>query len=84
MRNLPEAARRVLGAYEGLRGCHLLPEVENSMVRRRLSEVAGLTHAAELSQVPLLSEELAAQEGRGGRLLLIAGGDLVLSTDLLP
>jgi len=29
-------------------------------------------------------QKLAAGEGRGGRLLLIAGGDLVLSADLLP
>jgi len=59
---LPEAARRLLGAYEGLRGYHMLPEGDASLVQKRMSEVAGLTHAAELSQVPLLPDELAAQQ----------------------
>ncbi len=58
---LPEHARKLLGAYEGLRGYHLLPEGDAAVARRRMSEVAGLTHAAELSQVPLLPDELAAQ-----------------------
>jgi NAD(P)-dependent dehydrogenase (short-subunit alcohol dehydrogenase family) len=60
--SLPEHARRLLGAYEGLRGYHMLPEGDAGLVRQRLSEVAGLTHAAELSQVPLLPDELAAQQ----------------------
>ena len=60
--DLPENARRLLGAYEGLRGYHMLPEAEPAIVQRRMSEVAGLTHAAELSQVPLLPDELAAQK----------------------
>jgi NAD(P)-dependent dehydrogenase (short-subunit alcohol dehydrogenase family) len=59
---LAENARRLLGAYEGLRGYHMLPEGDAGLVQRRLSEVAGLTHAAELSQVPLLPDELAAQQ----------------------
>jgi NAD(P)-dependent dehydrogenase (short-subunit alcohol dehydrogenase family) len=59
---LPEHARRLLGAYEGLRGYHMLPEGDASLVKQRMSEVAGLTHAAELSQVPLLPDELAAQK----------------------
>jgi NAD(P)-dependent dehydrogenase (short-subunit alcohol dehydrogenase family) len=59
---LPEDARRLLGAYEGLRGYHMLPEGDASLVQKRMSEVAGLTHAAELSQVPLLPDELAAQQ----------------------
>ena len=50
LESLPESARSLLGAYHGLRGCHLLPEA------------AGLTHPAELSQVVLLPEELAAQK----------------------
>ncbi|MSU63621.1 MAG: SDR family oxidoreductase [Pedosphaera sp.] len=58
---LPENARKLLGAYEGLRGYHLLPEGDAAVAQRRMSEVAGLTHAAELSQVPLLPDELAAQ-----------------------
>ena len=77
---MPKNSRKLLGAYEGLRGYHMLPE-ENC--RRRGDEskhsqsanptphvvaykpelaLAGLTHAAELSQVPLLPDELAAQE----------------------
>ena len=62
--NLPAAARKLLGAYEGLRGYHILPEAEagTALLGQKLSAVAGLTHAAELSQVPLLPEELAAQK----------------------
>ena len=71
---MPESARKLLGAYEGLRGYHMLPEggsaelpigrdaqhrVPNHSVAAPL---AGLTHAAELSQVPLLPDELAAQQ----------------------
>jgi NAD(P)-dependent dehydrogenase (short-subunit alcohol dehydrogenase family) len=60
--DMPETARHLLGAYEGLRGYHLLPEGDAVVAQRRMSEVAGLTHAAELSQVPLLPDELAAQK----------------------
>jgi NAD(P)-dependent dehydrogenase (short-subunit alcohol dehydrogenase family) len=59
---LPQQARQLLGAYEGLRGYHLLPESESAVINRRATEIAGLTHAAQLSQVPLLPEELAAQK----------------------
>ena len=59
---LPEKARAVLGAYEGLRGYHMLPEGNAALVQERMSAVAGLTHAAELSQLPLLADELAAQK----------------------
>ncbi|MGE0447709.1 MAG: SDR family NAD(P)-dependent oxidoreductase, partial [Vicinamibacterales bacterium] len=53
---LPEDVRRVLGAYEGLRGAHLLPEgpATSGALARELAAVSGLTRAAELSQVPLL------------------------------
>ena len=57
-----QPGRRLLGAYEGLRGYHLLPEGPAALVPRNGSTVTGLTHAAELSQVPLLPEELAALE----------------------
>jgi NAD(P)-dependent dehydrogenase (short-subunit alcohol dehydrogenase family) len=61
--SLSEAARSLLGAYDGLRGYHLLPEAGAGLEgRNRLSEAAGLTHAAELSQVALLPEELEAQK----------------------
>ena len=63
---MPEHARKLLGAYEGVRGYHMLPEAgaaaeEESLtpatLPRALAEVAGITHAAELSQVALLDEE---------------------------
>jgi NAD(P)-dependent dehydrogenase (short-subunit alcohol dehydrogenase family) len=62
LQEMPENARRLLGAYEGLRGYHLLPEANAALAQRRMSEVAGLTHAAELSQIPMLPDELAAQK----------------------
>jgi len=68
--DLPEKIRRLVGAYEGLRGYHILPEgtaargdARPTVLTPGISEVAGLTHAAALSQVPLLPEELAAQQG---------------------
>ena len=67
LHDLPETARKLLGAYEGLRGYHILPEAADGNapapgLMPGLSPVAGLTHAAALSQVPLLPEELAAQK----------------------
>lgn len=59
---LPAHARKLLGAYEGLRGYHLLPEGEAAVIQKCMSEVAGFAHAAELSQVPLLPDELQAQK----------------------
>jgi NAD(P)-dependent dehydrogenase (short-subunit alcohol dehydrogenase family) len=75
---MPEAARKLLGAYEGLRGYHILPEAQKTEANKEnkdaslpllssvknfgTDKIAGLTHAAELSQVPLLPEELAAQK----------------------
>lgn len=66
LHTMPEPVRKLVGRYEGLRGYHMLPEadVQSSLpatLERRISEVSGLTHAAELSQVPLLPEELVAQ-----------------------
>jgi len=72
LHDLPADAAKLLGAYEGLRGYHLLPEggvpvgVQASAcspdkLKLELQQV-GLTHAAALSQVPLLPEELAAQQ----------------------
>jgi len=68
----PEHVRRLLGDYEGLRGYHMLPEgaapngsaPDGSAVVRQLAgvvEAAGMTHAAALSQVPLLPDERLAQ-----------------------
>lgn len=74
LRDLPHRARALLGAYEGLRGYHMLPEAEGNAGANaeadsvapansdlRISEVAGLTHAPELSQTRLLPDEIAAQ-----------------------
>jgi len=71
LQDLPEDARKLLGAYEGLRGYHILPEGSAPAEGRALAaaltpdiaQAAGLTHAAALSQVALLPEELAAQKG---------------------
>ena len=64
LHDLPPDTAKLLGAYEGLRGYHILPEGNSNSVLLdgKISEVAGLTHAAALSQVPLLPEELAAQK----------------------
>ncbi len=61
LKELSEKAARLVGGYEGLRGYHLLPEGGAVLPVQPTSELAGLKHAAELSQVPLLPEELAAQ-----------------------
>jgi NAD(P)-dependent dehydrogenase (short-subunit alcohol dehydrogenase family) len=53
--DMPEQLRRLLGQYEGLRGADILASGD------RQSGLSGLTHAAELSQLPLLPEELLAQ-----------------------
>ena len=65
----PEHVRRLVGSYEGLRGYHLLPEGgPSSRTGPTLQptvptlDVTGLTHAAQLSQVPLLPEEISAQK----------------------
>ncbi len=64
LRDTPEHVRKLLGRYEGLRSRDLLPEAAAMQVAIKpgLPEVAGLTHAAELSQVPLLAEELLGQK----------------------
>src|SRR4051812_8601841 len=61
--SMPAEVRRLLGGYEGLRGYHLLPEADDAALQvARASDVAGLTHAAQLSQVPLLPDEQRAQK----------------------
>ncbi|MCP5517337.1 MAG: SDR family oxidoreductase [Verrucomicrobiales bacterium] len=60
--SLEEPVARLVGAYEGLRGYHLLPEGDPVAVTAPMpSAAAGLTHAAELSQARLLPEEIEAQ-----------------------
>jgi len=59
---LPGHVRKLLGPYEGLRGYNLLPEGQPGLVGGKGSVVAGLTHAAELSQAALLPEDLSDNE----------------------
>jgi NAD(P)-dependent dehydrogenase (short-subunit alcohol dehydrogenase family) len=67
---MPAHVRSLLGAYEGLRGYHLLPEgaqcereTADAPVRAGTSApVPGLTRPAELSQMRLLPDEAAAQQ----------------------
>jgi NAD(P)-dependent dehydrogenase (short-subunit alcohol dehydrogenase family) len=63
----PEHIRRLIGRYEGLRSYTMLPEGGASQPLlaaddKALRDAAGLTRAAELSQVPLLAEELLGQK----------------------
>ncbi|HTL17478.1 MAG TPA: SDR family NAD(P)-dependent oxidoreductase, partial [Patescibacteria group bacterium] len=63
LESIPEVARKLVGTYEGLRGYHLLPEGRDfAPARPNGPEMFGLTRSAELSQVPLLPDELAAQK----------------------
>jgi len=70
--HMPEHVRRLVGSYEGLRGYHMLPEAgaeqdpayaaNHAEDLARVAGLTGITHAAELSQVALLPEELTAQK----------------------
>ncbi len=60
LQQLPAHVRALVGQYEGLRGSSILPAAGTASTA--LAEgSAGLTRAAELSQLPLLPEELLAQ-----------------------
>lgn len=61
LHDLPEHVRQLVGHYEGLRGANLLPEAATAALASRRSDLPGLSRAAELSQLPLLPEELLAQ-----------------------
>jgi NAD(P)-dependent dehydrogenase (short-subunit alcohol dehydrogenase family) len=56
LHDMPEHVRKLVGHYEGLRGSNILPRSAGGD-----TAVPGLTRAAELSQLPLLPEELLAQ-----------------------
>jgi NAD(P)-dependent dehydrogenase (short-subunit alcohol dehydrogenase family) len=60
----PEKVHRLLGTYEGLRCYNMLPEGGHPPVKddERATSLAGLTQPAQLSQLPLLPGELAAQK----------------------
>jgi NAD(P)-dependent dehydrogenase (short-subunit alcohol dehydrogenase family) len=68
---MPAYVRRLVGSYEGLRGYHMLPEAHpgNAQVSASVSatqalsaQQQGIMRAAELSQLRLLPEEMAAQK----------------------
>ena len=60
---------RLVGAYEGLRGYHLLPgsdaddRGDDALAVTEAAPLPGLTRASALSQTPLLPDELEAQSG---------------------
>ena len=67
LHDAPEAVRQLVGKYEGLRGYRMLPEGDAgtamlSSDTHALQDAAGFARAAELSQVPLLAEELLGQK----------------------
>jgi NAD(P)-dependent dehydrogenase (short-subunit alcohol dehydrogenase family) len=58
LHTMSEEQRRLLGTFAGWRGYHMLPDGhETTAIETRISEVTGLTHSAQLSQVPLLPED---------------------------
>jgi NAD(P)-dependent dehydrogenase (short-subunit alcohol dehydrogenase family) len=64
-RGMPAQTRRLLGHYEGWRETHPAPAgaaaITPAAFERRLPSIAGMTDAAELSQVRLLPEEYRDQ-----------------------
>lgn len=62
LHELPENVRVLIGHYEGLRGSCILPEAgAPGLATGSDAALPGLSRAAELSQLPLLPEELLAQ-----------------------
>ena len=61
LHDMPAHVRALVGHYEGLRSAHILPETDAVAVTGQGMNLPGLTRAAELSQLPLLPEELLAQ-----------------------
>jgi NAD(P)-dependent dehydrogenase (short-subunit alcohol dehydrogenase family) len=59
---MPAHVRRLLGAYEGLRRGEMLPSGVPALAEEGSAVPAGVTHSAELSQVPLLSDDIVGQE----------------------
>ncbi len=65
LHDTPHHVRKLLGSYEGLRSYNMLPESNPAAVQVAMGGVrdtAGLSRSAELSQVPLLPEELLGQK----------------------
>jgi NAD(P)-dependent dehydrogenase (short-subunit alcohol dehydrogenase family) len=66
LHDLPETIRKLVGQYEGLRSPEMLGLGSDanvpSLQEQALVGADGLTRAAELSQVPLLADELLGQQ----------------------
>ncbi|MGH9041597.1 MAG: SDR family NAD(P)-dependent oxidoreductase [Acidimicrobiia bacterium] len=61
LERMPGPVKELLGEYEGLRGYHMLPEGSAALVAETAPVIAGLTHAAELSQARLLPDDAEPQ-----------------------
>ena len=59
---MPAHVQRLLGAYEGLRRYDMLPAGVPALNASASDPIIGVAHSAELSQVPLLPEDLPSQE----------------------
>ena len=65
LHHAPAAVRALIGTYEGLRSAHILPEAhgaDEALLPTALTALTAVRRSAELSQVPLLPEELLAQQ----------------------
>ena len=66
LHDLSEPVRKLVGNYEGMRGADVVGLSGSTALRTagkdRPASAPGLTKAAELSQLPLLPEELLAQQ----------------------
>jgi NAD(P)-dependent dehydrogenase (short-subunit alcohol dehydrogenase family) len=66
LHDLPETIRKLVGQYEGLRSPEMLglgsEDAMPTLQDRNVTGADGLTRAAELSQVPLLADELLGQQ----------------------
>jgi NAD(P)-dependent dehydrogenase (short-subunit alcohol dehydrogenase family) len=58
---MPTHVRRLLGSYEGLRRDEMLPSGVPVLADGGAAALVGVTHSAELSQVPLLSDDVGGQ-----------------------
>jgi NAD(P)-dependent dehydrogenase (short-subunit alcohol dehydrogenase family) len=59
--SMPAEVRRLLGEYEGLRRTEMLPSGAAVAAAGDASALVGVTHSAQLSQVPLLADDLVGQ-----------------------